>query len=49
MKTLVCNEMMRGTQSFQMMVFITKRSKIVSNLDKCPLLSDSEIHNNGMT
>lgn len=33
MKTLVCNEMMQGTQSFQMMVFITKRSKIVSTLD----------------
>lgn len=35
MKTLICNEMMQGTQSFQMM-FITKRSKIVLNLDSIP-------------
>lgn len=33
MKTLICNEMMQGTQSFQMMMFITKRSKIILNLD----------------
>lgn len=36
MKTLICNEMMQGTQSFQMMVFIIKRSKIVLNLDSIP-------------